>query len=53
MSNLDIHKDQFIRQLIRELQQFDPTMTFRDAWDTVLHDHPDLFKSSESKDQAS
>jgi hypothetical protein len=36
MSDLDIHKDAFIRQLIRELQSIDPDMSFRDAWDTVL-----------------
>jgi len=41
---LDDHKALFIKELVADMQRLDPLLSFREAWDEVQRDKPDLFE---------
>jgi hypothetical protein len=44
---LDDHKALFIKELIADMQRRDPQLSFREAWNRLQRDKPDLFESDD------
>jgi len=44
---LDDHKALFIKELIADIQRRDPQLSFREAWNRLRRDKPNLFESDD------
>jgi hypothetical protein len=44
--NLNEHKAAFIKSLIGDMQKLDPKKSFRQCWDLLQRQRPDLFQES-------
>ena len=44
---LDDHKALFIKELIADIQRRDPQLSFREAWNRLRQDKPNLFESDD------